>query len=86
MKNVMRKPSNTTSGLEPRALDSTPSQVKTSMSMIDYVPPQQKPNTDCISCPKEKILEMQYDMELHFRCVHIAKLIVIHDVNILMCR
>ena len=31
-----------------------PSQVKTSTSMIDYVPPQQNPNTDCILCPKEK--------------------------------
>ena len=62
------------------------SQVKTSTSMIDYIPPQQTPNTDCILCPKEKILETQFDMQLHFRCVHIAKLLVVHDVNILMCR
>ena len=63
-----------------------PSQVKTSTSMINYVPPQQTPNTDCILCPKEKILKTQFDMQLHFRCVHIAKLLVVHDVNILMCR
>ena len=63
-----------------------PSQVKTSTSMIDYIPPQQTPNTDCILCPKEKILETQFDMELHFRRVHIAKLLVVHNVNILMCR
>ena len=62
------------------------SQVKMSTSMIDYVPPEQNPNTDCILCPKEKILETQFDMQLHFRCVHIAKLLVVHDVNILMCR
>ena len=52
--------------------------------MIDYVPPQQSLNTDCILCPNEKILETQY--ELHLSCVHIAKLLVVHDVNILMCR
>ena len=63
-----------------------PSQVKTSTSMIDYVPSQQSPNTDCILCPKEKILETKFDMELHFRRVHIAKLLVVHDTNILMCR
>ena len=63
-----------------------PSQVKTSTSMFNYLPRQQKPNTNCILCPKQKIFETQYDMELHFRCVHIAKLLVIHDVNILMCR
>ena len=63
-----------------------PSQVKTSTSMMDYVPPKQKPNTDCILCPKEKILETEFDMQLHFRRVHIAKLLVVHNVNILMCR
>ena len=63
-----------------------PSQVKMSTSMIDYIPPQQTPNTDCILCPKDKILETQFDMELYFRRVHIAKLLVVHDVNILMCR
>ena len=63
-----------------------PSQVKTSTSMIDYIPPKQKPNSDCILCPKEKILETQFNMQLHFRCIHIAKLLVVHDVNILMCR
>ena len=63
-----------------------PSQVLTSTSMIDYVPAKQQPNTDCILCPKEKILETLFDMQLHFKCVHIAKLLVVHDVNILMCR
>ena len=63
-----------------------PSRVKMSTSMMDYVPPKQKPNTDCILCPKEKILETEFDMQLHFRCVHIAKLLVVHNVNILMCR
>ena len=63
-----------------------PSQVKTSTSMIDYIPLTQQPNTDCILCPKEKILETLFDMQLHFKHVHIAKLLVVHDVNILMCR
>ena len=62
-----------------------PGQVKTSTSMMDYVP-QQNPNTDCILCPKVNILEIQFDMQLHFRRVHIAKLLVVHNVNILMCR
>ena len=34
-----------------------PSQVKMSTSMFDYIPPKHKPNSDCILCPKEKILE-----------------------------
>ena len=63
-----------------------PSQVKMSTSMMDYVPPKQKPNTECILCPKEKILETEFVMQLHFRHVHIAKLLVVHNVNILMCR
>ena len=63
-----------------------PSQVETSTSMIDYVPSQQTPNTDCILCLKEKILERQFDMQQHFRRVHIAKLLVVHDINIHMCR
>ena len=63
-----------------------PSQLKTSKSLLDFVPKGQKPNSNCILCPMEKIVQGDSDMKLHFQRVHVAKLIVVKQYTLLLCR
>ena len=63
-----------------------PSQLKTSRSLIDFVPKDQKPNSNCILCPMEKIVQGHSDMKLHFQRVHVSKLIVVKQYTLLLCR
>lgn len=58
----------------------------TSTVLIDYLPRGQKVNEDCILCPQEIHPISKYDLNVHVRRVHVAKLITIRDTNLLMCR
>ena len=55
-------------------------------ALFKYVPRGQRMNEDCILCPKEKHINLQYDLLVHVRRVHVGHLITIRNTNLLMCR
>ena len=62
------------------------SQIADSTVLIDYLPPFQNVGQNCVLCPQEKGLDSDDEIIKHYRCVHISRLINIHQINILMCR
>ena len=63
-----------------------PSQVKSSKSLEGFIPKGQQPNSNCILCPMEKIVQGKTDMTVHVQKVHVAKLIVVKQYTLLLCR
>ena len=63
-----------------------PSQIKNAKSLVDFVPKGQQPNSNCILCPMEKIVQGNKDMKVHIQRVHVSKLIVVQKYTILLCR
>ena len=61
------------------------SQIADSTMLIDYLLPFQNVGENCLLCPQEKLLDSDDEIIKHYRCVHISRLINIHQVNILMC-
>ena len=62
-----------------------PSQIKNAKSLVGYIPKGQKPNSNCILCPMEKIVQAKKDMEVHVQRVHVSKLIIVKEYTLLLC-
>ena len=62
------------------------SHVQTKTALFKYIPRGQKMNENCILCLKEKHVNSNYDLLVHVRRVHIGHLIIIRNMNLLMCR